>query len=115
METNISNHKKSRVLIIGAGSAGELVINEICKNLKSEKIVIGIVDDDSDKVGKLINNIPIIGTTKDIKYIVKKYNIDEIIFSIADISKLKKLGWIPKMDLKSGLEKMYIYAKEILV
>ena len=35
--------------------------------------------------------------------------------SIADISKLKKLGWIPKMDLKSGLEKMYIYAKEILV
>ena len=90
METNISNHKKSRVLIIGAGSAGELVINEICKNLNSEKIVIGIVDDDSDKVGKVINNIPIIGTTKDIKYIVKKYNIDEIIFSIADISKKRK-------------------------
>lgn len=90
METNISNQKKSRVLIIGAGSAGELVINEICKNLKSEKLVIGIVDDDSDKVGKVINNIPIIGTTEDIKYIVQKYSIDEIIFSIADISKKRK-------------------------
>lgn len=90
METNISNQKKSRVLIIGAGSAGELVINEICKNLKSEKLVIGIVDDDIDKVGKVINNIPIIGTTEDIKYIVEKYNIDEIIFSIADISKKRK-------------------------
>lgn len=90
METNISNQKKSRVLIIGAGSAGELVINEICKNLKSEKIVVGIVDDDIDKVGKVINNIPIIGTTEDIKYIVQKYNIDEIIFSIADISKKRK-------------------------
>lgn len=90
METNISNQKKSRVLIIGAGSAGELVINEICKNLKSEKIVVGIVDDDSDKVGKVINNIPIIGTTKDITYIVEKYSIDEIIFSIADISKKRK-------------------------
>lgn len=90
METNISNQKKSRVLIIGAGSAGELVINEICKNLKSEKLVIGIVDDDIDKVGKVINNIPIIGTTEDIKYIVQKYNIDEIIFSIADISKKRK-------------------------
>lgn len=90
METNISNQKKSRVLIIGAGSAGELVINEIYKNLKSEKLVIGIVDDDIDKVGKVINNIPIIGTTEDIKYIVEKYNIDEIIFSIADISKKRK-------------------------
>lgn len=35
--------------------------------------------------------------------------------SKADATKLKELGWSPKTDLKDGLEKMYIYAKEVLV
>jgi UDP-glucose 4-epimerase len=35
--------------------------------------------------------------------------------SKADATKLKSLGWTPKTDLKDGLEKMYIYAKDVIV
>ena len=78
------------VLIVGAGSAGDMVIQELKNNPQLYKNPIGIVDDDLNKKGRAIHNVPIIGTTKEIKSLVEKYNIDEIIIAIAKISKHEK-------------------------
>ena len=82
------NHKK--VLIIGAGSAGRLIIKELYENPQLQKKPIGIIDDNTNKLNKKIYNIPIIGTCKEIKNIVKDYEVDEIIFSIANIENKRK-------------------------
>lgn len=80
----------SRTLIVGGGSAGALIIREIYENTQLEKLTVGVVDDDKSKLGKKIQGVPILGMCKDIKMIVDKYNIEEIIFSIANISMERK-------------------------
>ncbi|WP_373598237.1 polysaccharide biosynthesis protein [Paraclostridium bifermentans] len=80
----------SNVLIVGAGSAGDMVIQELKNNPQLNKKPIGIIDDDLNKKGRRIHNIPILGTTKEIKNLVEKYSIDEIIIAIARIGKHEK-------------------------
>ena len=83
-----NNAKK--ILIIGAGSAGRIIIKELYKNPQLQKRPIGIIDDNKNKLGKKIYNIPVLGTSDDIEKIVKNYEVDEIIFSIAYIDNKRK-------------------------
>lgn len=87
---NSLKEKTTNVLIVGAGSAGDMVIQELKNNPQLLKKPIGIIDDDPNKKGRRIHNIPILGTTKDVKNLVDKYNVDEIIIAIAKISKHEK-------------------------
>ena len=80
----------SRVLVVGAGSAGKLILKEIFNNPDMNKCPVAIVDDDVKKIGKSIFNIPIVGNCSEIENIVRVNQIDEIIFSIANISKERK-------------------------
>ncbi|GIM32937.1 polysaccharide biosynthesis protein [Paraclostridium bifermentans] len=82
--------KPSNVLIVGAGSAGDIVIQELKNNPKLLKKPIGIVDDDIKKQCRRMHNVPIVGMVKDIDSIVTKYDIDEIIIAIANISRKDK-------------------------
>lgn len=80
----------TKVLIIGGGSGGEMVINELKENPQLGKVPIGIIDDNSNKIGRRIHNVKILGSTDEIDEIVKKYEVDEIILSIANISNIRK-------------------------
>ena len=94
LHLNISSIQKvqncSRVLIIGGGSAGSLIIRELYENAQLGKVPVGIIDDDKFKLGKKIHNVHVLGTCEDIKQIAKEYEIDEIILSIANISPNRK-------------------------
>lgn len=86
----------SNILLVGAGTAGHLVINEIKDNPQMKKKVIGILDDDKNKVGRKIHNIKILGTTNDVQKIVEEKHVDEIIITIANITKEDKKRVIEK-------------------
>ena len=91
MYISLQTYKDAKnVLIIGAGSAGRLIIKELYENQQLQKKPIGIVDDNKSKIGKKIYNTRVIGTCEDIKSIVENYEVDEIIFSIANIENKRK-------------------------
>ena len=91
MKTRLKvNLGDTRVLIIGGGSGGEMVVNELKENPQLGKVPIGIIDDDVNKIGRSIHNVKILGSTDEIDEIVKKYQVDEIILSIASISSSRK-------------------------
>ncbi|MDR0880547.1 MAG: polysaccharide biosynthesis protein [Clostridioides sp.] len=85
-----ANGDISKVLIIGAGDAGEMVIHELKRNPALGKTTVAIVDDDLNKVGRIIHGVKIVDTTARILDVVEKYEIDEIIFSIANIEHQRK-------------------------
>ncbi|MDU6983118.1 MAG: nucleoside-diphosphate sugar epimerase/dehydratase [Terrisporobacter othiniensis] len=87
---NQNMENKMKVLIVGAGSAGKLILKEIFENPQLNMCPVGIIDDDENKRGKSYYNVPVIGTTNDIEQIVKNLQIDEIIFSIAKIKRRRK-------------------------
>lgn len=72
----------SRVLLVGAGSAGASMIKEINANTSSGKVVVVVVDDDPGKKGQRIIGKKVAGNRHDIPKLVNKYAIDEIIIAI---------------------------------
>ena len=86
----ISSSDVSRVLIIGGGNGGSMVINELYNNPQLNKVPVAIVDDDRSKIGRIMHGVPILDSTYEIESIVKKMKIDEIIFSIASINNERK-------------------------
>jgi FlaA1/EpsC-like NDP-sugar epimerase len=78
---------KKRVLIVGAGSAGQMIAREIKNNDKLHAEVVGFVDDDARKIKTKILGIPVIGSTEEIPIIAKDDEIDEIIIAIPSATK----------------------------
>ena len=69
---------KKNILIIGAGSAGRLVLQEIKNYPDLEYNIEGFVDDDIKKLNKIISNVPVLGTISEITKIVSKKKINQI-------------------------------------
>ncbi|MFU0823625.1 polysaccharide biosynthesis protein [Clostridium sp.] len=78
--------KKSRVLIVGAGDAGSMLIKEIKKHKTLNYDIIGLIDDDLSKIGQVINGIRIIGTRDDILRICKDSKVEEIFIALPSVS-----------------------------
>ncbi|MFZ7121496.1 MAG: SDR family NAD(P)-dependent oxidoreductase [Eubacteriaceae bacterium] len=81
---------KINVLIVGAGDCGVAILKEI-KNQKSFKYnIVGFVDDSSSKIGAHIAGIKVLGSTKRIVQISKKYAINEIIIAMPSVSEVRR-------------------------
>ena len=74
-------HRK-RVLIIGAGAAGEKILREIFDNYQIHYEVAGFIDDDPDKMGRTIHGVPILSSVERLPDIVEKENIEEALIAI---------------------------------
>ena len=86
----IVSQDSQRVLVVGAGSAGQMIINELKENPQLKKVPVGIIDDDINKIGRVIHNVKILGDTSQVKEIVEKENVDEIILAMANVDKARK-------------------------
>ena len=73
---------RKRTLLVGGGSAASILIQETQNSNTSPRNIVCIVDDNVNKKGKYLRNIPIVGTRDRIPAVVKKYGIDEIIIAI---------------------------------
>lgn len=82
-----------KVLVIGAGSKGALILNEFKKDPRCRKKVVSFVDDDKEKIGTYIGGVSVDGNKKDIRDICLKKNIDEIIIAISndDSKRMKEI------------------------
>ena len=70
------------VLLVGAGQAAREILKEQQLSNKREFVVKTIVDDSPLKQGRYLEGHKVEGTRDDIPELVKKYDIDRIIFSI---------------------------------
>ncbi len=82
----VSEAGVDNVLLIGAGQAAREILKEQQLSGKREIIVKAIVDDSPLKQGRYLEGHKVEGTRKDIPELVKKYDIDRIIFSIPTAS-----------------------------
>ena len=94
------NLVNKRVLIIGAGDAGALVVRELQKNPDLNLTAVGFLDDNTSKMGQQIHGVQVLGTINDIGKVVESKHVDEVIIAIpsapgkvirtiADICRLK--------------------------
>jgi len=75
---SVESGRLKRLLIIGAGDAGEALLREIHRMAVVEYEVIGFVDDDTIKQGIDIHGIQVLGSVQQLPEICKERNIEEI-------------------------------------
>jgi len=71
-----------RLLIVGAGDAGDMLLREIKKNKSLEYNPVGFVDDDPNKAGVKIHGVPVLGRAQDIPKLISSRGVEEIIIAI---------------------------------
>ena len=80
--------RNNTIMVIGAGDATRLLIDEMSRNEVYEDTRIAcIIDDDVRKIGTRIRKIPVVGTRKDIEEMADKYLVTEIIIAIPSARK----------------------------
>ena len=80
---------RKHVLIIGAGDLGVNVLRNIRKNPDKGYFPIGFIDDNREKAGKRIHGLDILGTTRDLTYIVRRRQIDTVIIAMPNAAGTK--------------------------
>ena len=78
--------KRKRVLIIGAGSAGQMILRDMKKASEVHDVPCCIIDDNPNKWNRYIDDIPIVGGRDEILASVEKYRIDKIYIAIPSAS-----------------------------
>lgn len=85
--SKISNAKgEGRVMLIGAGAAGQMVLRDLHNATDSNNRIYCIIDDNRNKWGRYIDGVPIVGGRDDILLNVEKYGIDRIFLTIPSAS-----------------------------
>ena len=75
--------KALRLLIVGAGDAGNIILRDIRQ--RDYRKVVGFVDDDDAKWGQIMNGVKVYGGRQDIRSLVKSLRVDEIIIAIPSL------------------------------
>jgi FlaA1/EpsC-like NDP-sugar epimerase len=91
-----------RVLIIGAGDAGELLLREMQNNPRLGYVPVGFIDDDHRKIGFQIHGVDVLGTTSELLEVLQQHPADELIIAIPSAGRDEIQG-IVNQCLKSGL------------
>lgn len=83
------SHKSAlpRVMVIGAGSAGSLMINEMRNSDKISLLPVCALDDDPKKIGREINGVKVVGKIKDVEKYAKEYKIDQILIALPSVDR----------------------------
>jgi len=81
-----NSSKGRRVLIYGAGDAGELLLRELLNNRELSYAPVGFMDDDPNKRGKVIHGLRVLGGNGLLGKIVSEHQIEQLLISTPRIS-----------------------------
>ena len=73
---------RTRVLLVGAGSAAAYVLNDIHSNPSLGLDPIGIVDDDPKKVGLSLRGVPVLGPRSKLPEIVARMDVEQVLMAV---------------------------------
>ncbi len=82
--------KAKNLLIIGAGMGAREIIITIKNSMRDRYNIVGIIDDNKNKLNHYILGIKVIGTRYEIPRLAKEYDVDEIFFAINKIDAVSR-------------------------
>ena len=76
---------RKKVLVVGAGDAGELVVREMLRTRRIRYRPVGFVDDDEKKRNLRIHNVRVVGTTRSLPALLEEYSVEEVIIAMPSV------------------------------
>ena len=78
--------RRKRVLIIGAGDVGEMLLRDISRNQSGSYDIVGFVDDDPRKAGVRIHGCEVLGGVEEMVSICKEKGVEELIIALPTLN-----------------------------
>lgn len=94
-QTKAEEGEYNRVMLIGAGMAGQMLIRDTIRSDKVKDRVVCIIDDDEKKWGRYMDGVPIVGGREHILPMVERYQVERIYVAIPSA---------PRQELREVLE-----------
>ncbi|MGG1663542.1 polysaccharide biosynthesis protein [Brevibacillus sp. NRS-1366] len=99
------HHRKA--LIVGAGSAGGLVVKELLQAEEVDLYPVGFIDDDPKKLQLRILGIPVVGNRNSIGRAVKTFGVDTVIIAMPSVAR-EEVAKIINMCKETGVQTMLL-------
>ena len=80
--TKVEKEAGKRVMLIGAGSAGQMILRDVNRAEEIDDTVVCIIDDNPNKWGRVMDGVPVVGGREDILANAVKYKVDKIFLAI---------------------------------
>ena len=93
---------KKKLLILGAGDAGEKVTREVIDNQSLPYRILGFLDDDPLKTGKCIHGLPVLGAIKDVASAAEKTGAQELLIAMPSAGR-EQINRVVELCRASGL------------
>jgi FlaA1/EpsC-like NDP-sugar epimerase len=94
----LSKSTAHRVLIIGAGAAGQWLARELQLHPKLGFLPVGFVDDDPDKHGQRVQGLRVFGTRHDVRSLVRQHRVDTIVLAIPSLPPEERRAILAKCE-----------------
>jgi UDP-GlcNAc:undecaprenyl-phosphate GlcNAc-1-phosphate transferase len=91
-----------RVVIYGAGDAGELLLRELQNNRELGLIPVGFIDDDPQKHGRVIHGVRVLGPPAELSSLIEAQRVEEVVVSTTKVDAVR-LEAVAEMCRSSGL------------
>jgi FlaA1/EpsC-like NDP-sugar epimerase len=73
-------------IIVGAGVAGERLLRQLLHDPRHPLNVVGLVDDDPDKHGRMLHGVPVLGGSEELRRFVAIHHVQQIVIAIPSAS-----------------------------
>jgi FlaA1/EpsC-like NDP-sugar epimerase len=73
---------RERILIAGAGDAGDNLLRELQWKFSRTHEVVGFVDDAPEKVDARLRGVPVLGRIDDIRDVAQRHRIDQVLIAV---------------------------------
>jgi FlaA1/EpsC-like NDP-sugar epimerase len=90
------------ILIVGAGAAGRMLLQEIKHNREMRYHVAGFLDDDPGKIGAKVNEVPVLGRISDLRRIARLQGVEQAIIAIPS-APAKLIRQVVHLSQEAGL------------
>ncbi len=91
LKTKNQENNKKRVLLIGAGDTGQLILRQSLQKSSSQITIIALIDDNKNKIGSKIHGVPVISNTKGLNNITIYYDEIYICVPSANRAQMRKI------------------------
>ncbi len=108
-----------RVLLVGTGRVGRMILQKILQNPKLGFQVVGVIDNNG-RARSSILGVPVLGSTADIPQIIERYGVDEVIIGLPESSHQEIVGIISlcereKVGIRVFPDVFQIMASEVTI
>lgn len=96
------NDNVQRVIVVGAGDAGAMIIKRLVSDFYSEFYPVALVDNDPLKHGTSLSGVPVVGSVNELSKVAQEYDAQAVIIAIPSASE-EDLNYIYKHCLEAAL------------